>query len=144
MKTKVIDVADYILSKLGELSAMKLQKLVYYCQAWHMVWEDKPLFNEEIEAWANGPVIPKLYALHRGIFSLTPAFFNGDINKISVESKRVIDQVLKFYSPKTPQWLSDLTHMEDPWKLARVGVPDGEPSDKVITKASIAEYYGSL
>jgi len=47
------DVAAYILDKCGSMSAMKLQKLVYYSQAWHLVWDDAPLFEERVEAWAT-------------------------------------------------------------------------------------------
>jgi uncharacterized phage-associated protein len=54
----VDDVAAYILEQRGPMSAMKLQKLVYYSQAWSLVWEDRPLFREEIQAWASGPVVP--------------------------------------------------------------------------------------
>ena len=53
------DVAAYILQKKGEMTAMKLQKLVYYSQAWSVVWDERPLFHEKIEAWANGPVVPR-------------------------------------------------------------------------------------
>jgi uncharacterized phage-associated protein len=144
MTIKAIDVADYILEKHGTMSAMKLQKLVYYAQAWHLVWEDKALFNEQIEAWANGPVVPHLYNLHHGHFSLSPKFFNGNISCIPAQSKDVINKVLKFYGDKDAQWLSDLTHMEDPWKLARAGLSDGERGESVITTESMAEYYSSL
>ena len=62
----VFDVAQYILGKLAADNALpvttwKLQKLVYYSQAWSVVWDDAPLFNDRIEAWANGPVCPVLY-----------------------------------------------------------------------------------
>ena len=40
----VFDVAKYILHKLGTVTTWKLQKLVYYCQAWSLVWDDEPLF----------------------------------------------------------------------------------------------------
>lgn len=144
MDIKVIDAADYILSKCGTLSAMKLQKLLYYSQAWHLVWMDKELFSEEIQAWANGPVIPELYKLHRGNFRIEPGFFSGDISRISSQSKEVIDRVLAFYSNKDAQWLSDLTHMEKPWRAARDGLADGELGSNVISTEVIAEYYGSL
>lgn len=49
-KINAIDVADYILSNGGSTSAMKLQKRVYYSQAWHLAWEEEPLFSEEIQA----------------------------------------------------------------------------------------------
>ncbi len=58
MTVSVESVAAYILSQHGKLSAMKLQKLVYYCQAWSLVWDEAPLFQEQIQAWANGPVVP--------------------------------------------------------------------------------------
>lgn len=57
----VRDVADYILAQRGPMSAMKLQKLVYYSQAWHLTWAEEPIFDARIEAWANGPVVPLLY-----------------------------------------------------------------------------------
>ena len=56
----VFDVAAYILDKLGPISTIKLQKLVYYCQAWSLVWDEEPLFSERIEAWVNGPVVREL------------------------------------------------------------------------------------
>ncbi len=65
----VHDVARYILewfdSKGEQISTWKLQKLVYYCQAWSLVWDDNILFPEEIQAWTDGPVCPALYAMHR-------------------------------------------------------------------------------
>lgn len=141
--TTVFDVAAYILEKQGEMSCMKLQKLVYYSQAWSLVWLDRPLFNEEIQAWANGPVVPKLYNAHRGQF-LISGMAQGDAGTLGANQKDAIDKVLAFYGDKSPQWLSDLTHMEDPWKQARAGTPDGMRSNKPITLASMAEYYGSL
>ncbi|HCU23588.1 MAG TPA: hypothetical protein DF383_01115, partial [Deltaproteobacteria bacterium] len=69
--TSVHDVATYILKKTGPITAMKLQKLVYYSQAWSLVWDEKPLFKEKIEAWTNGPVVPALYRLHRGKFEIS-------------------------------------------------------------------------
>jgi len=71
MTASVFDVALAILQKHGPMTAMKLQKLVYYCQAWHLVWEGRPMFRERIEAWASGPVVPELYEAHRGKFMVS-------------------------------------------------------------------------
>ena len=57
------------------MTAMKLQKLVYYCQAWHLAWEGRALFPEAIQAWASGPVCPELYVLHQGYFTVQAGFF---------------------------------------------------------------------
>lgn len=141
---KAIDIACHILNELGPMTTMKLQKLVYYCQAWSLVWDDKPLFNDPIEAWANGPVVPNLYEAHRGKFKLGSGDLGNTCKKLNSTQIATIEAVLKFYGKKTSQWLSDLTHQEGPWRNARKGVPPGERSNKVITLAAMAEYYGSL
>ena len=109
------DVAAYILKKQGSMTAMKLQKLVYYCQAWSLVWDEKPLFKERIEAWSNGPVVRTLYEVHRGEFNLSSKWPRGNASVLSQKQKETIDGVLKFYGNKTSQWLSDLSHREAQW-----------------------------
>lgn len=139
----VFDVAAYILHKAGAMTAMKLQKLVYYSQAWSLVWDEAPIFPEKIEAWANGPVVPELFAAHKGQFTVSDEP-SGDRKNLTSEQQKTVNAVVKFYGEKTAPWLSDLTHREAPWKEARKGVPDGERSQRVITLAAMAEYYGNL
>ena len=69
--SNIFDVAKYILEQRGRMSTMKLQKLCYYAQAWSLVWDDEPLFDEDFEAWANDPVCPKLFYANQGTFSIT-------------------------------------------------------------------------
>jgi uncharacterized phage-associated protein len=137
------DVAAYIIKKRGAMTAMKLQKLVYYSQAWHLVWEDKLLFPDKIQAWANGPVAPSLYREHRGDFKVK-SWKRGDPGKLSPKQRESIDAVLKFYGPKSAHYLSELTHSERPWRGAREGLPPGARSAREITPAAMAEFYGSL
>jgi uncharacterized phage-associated protein len=125
------------------MTAMKLQKLVYYSQAWHIAWSDEKLFGERIEAWADGPVCPELYSLHKRQFHVSK-IDGGDVSKLSPDEKDTIDRVLGYYGEKSPQWLSDLTHMEDPWMEAREGVPDRARSQNEISPDSMARYYSSL
>jgi uncharacterized phage-associated protein len=139
----VFDVAAYILSKLGKTTTMKLQKLVYYSQAWSLVWDDRPLFSEEIQAWANGPVCPALYSAHRHQFEIIN-ISGGNLDNLDDIAKETIDSVLKYYGDKSSQWLRDLTHMEDPWMQARGNTPDGDICQNCIDLASMAEYYSSL
>ena len=144
MMASVRDVATYILQQAGEMTAMKLQKLVYYAQAWSLVWDERPLFPERIEAWANGPVCPDLYKMHQGHFTVTAEQIGGNPKKIDNDGQDTIAGVLKFYGDKSAQWLSDLTHEEDPWRDARRGLDDGERGTCEIKLAAMAEYYGSL
>lgn len=139
----VHDVAKYIVKKFGPISAMKLQKMVYYSQAWSLVWEEHPLFKSRIEAWVGGPVIPALYQEHKGQFMIAN-WPLGDERRLATDDRETIDAVCNFYGKRTAQDLSDLTHREDPWVDARRGAPDGVRSNAVITDAALAEYYGSL
>lgn len=141
----IFDVAKYILEKLGTTSAMKLQKLAYYSQVWHIVWEEEELFSEDFEAWANGPVIRSLYSQHRGLFKVdADTFTTGSSDNLTETEKENIDIVLQNYGEKTAQWLSNLTHKEDPWKIARDGYEPMQSCEVVITKASLLEYYSAL
>jgi uncharacterized phage-associated protein len=144
MPARVNDVAAFILREHGPMTAMKLEKLVYYSQAWALVWDERPLFPERIEAWANGPVCPTLYQLHRGRFTVNPGDIPGDPELLDNDDRETVRAVLDFYGKKPPQWLSDLTHSESPWRDARDGLADGERGGAVITLDAMAEYYGSL
>ncbi|MBL8228673.1 MAG: DUF4065 domain-containing protein [Bryobacterales bacterium] len=140
----VHDVAAYVLERKGPMTAMKLQKLVYYCHSWSLVWDESPLFPEKIEAWANGPVVPELYAVHKGRFQLEPPWPKGSSTNLNALQRETVDAVLGFYGDKSSQWLSDLTHKETPWLNARKDAGPGEPTRNEISDAEIAEYYGSL
>jgi len=140
----VNDVARYILEHQGEISTMKLQKLVYYAQAWSLVWDEKPLFPSRIEAWANGPVIRDLYECHRGHFNANSELFPGDSAHLSTAEKETIDAVLEAYGDLSGQQLSDLAHGERPWREARENVPPGAPSSNEVNLEVMQYFYSAL
>jgi uncharacterized phage-associated protein len=125
------------------MTTMKLQKLLYYAQAWALVWDESPLFAEEVEAWANGPVVREIYDHHRGQFQIA-GWQWGDPGKLNADERETVDAVLDFYGTKSSQWLSDLTHREDPWISARKGLAEGQRGLAPISHAAMAEYYSSL
>jgi uncharacterized phage-associated protein len=139
----VHDVAAYILKKTGPITAVKLQKLLYYSQAWSLVWDEKPLFSSRIEAWANGPVVPEVYQSYHGCFEVKEPV-KGDSELLDGSEVETIDAVLASYGDKSSHWLSELTHREKPWLEARKGVAPGEPSSEIISQPAMAEYYDGL
>ena len=142
----VFDVAQYVLLRLVEpCTTMKLHKLLYYCQAWYLVWEDKPLFKENIEAWANGPVIRELFNFHQGMYWATSDQLTlGNPSRLNDVQREDINNVLAFYGNKTSQWLIDQTHIEAPWQNARKGLLPNERGNRIIPLEAMSEYYSSL
>lgn len=141
----VFDVAKYILEQKGPMTTMKLQKLCYYAQAWSLVWDEEALFDEEIQAWANGPVCPKLYNAHSGLYKVDAKHFPyGDSTVFTEDQVDTLKAVLEYYGDRAASWLIQLSHNEDPWKLARGDTRTGDPCNTDITWSSMAEFYSSL
>lgn len=138
----VHDVAAYILEKEKHTGAMKLHKLLYYCQAWHLVYRDEPLFDEKIEAWRDGPVVREVYDLHKGKFALRE-WDVGDGEELGKSERTLVDAVLKVYGKMSGQQLSDRTHAEAPWTNARLGYAPNERSDEEISLHDMYQYYGA-
>ncbi|WP_374197847.1 Panacea domain-containing protein [Rhodococcus sp. BP-332] len=122
---------------------MKLQKLVYYSQAWHLAWTNRALFDDHIEAWANGPVTVSLYRHHRGQFEVAD-WPLGDSRKLTASESAVVKTVVEAYGPLSARVLSDQTHREDPWRLARGTSKAGERSDAQISPSLMRDYYRSI
>lgn len=141
----VFDVAKYILDNYGSMSAMKLQKLIFYSQAMSLVWDDVPLFEDDFEAWAKGPVCRSLFNAHKGKFMLQDSKFlehyKPDISRLAPEQKETIDVVVKALIDFPPYRLSDMVHQEKPWAEARGNCPPGARCENIISKQSMLDYY---
>lgn len=135
----VNDVAAYILKRHGPMSTMKLQKLAYYAQAWSLVWDEVPLFDAEIQAWINGPVIYELYRQHRGRFTVDS--WKGDPDKLTLAERETVDAVLKAYTRFSGQQLGEMAHREGPWREARGDAAPTDRSNAPISPESMQEYY---
>ena len=142
MARSVVDVATYILERTDTITTMKLQKLAFYSQAQHLAQYGVQLFPEDFQAWRGGPVVPELYALHRGKFLIRPGELEGgDSSTLTDHERSVIDNVCAAMGHATGAELSERTHRESPWLDARDGRKPSEPSDTVITQDAMRRYY---
>jgi uncharacterized phage-associated protein len=139
----IFDVAKYILDTIGEVSTMKLQKLCYYSQVINIKDHDEPIFDEDFEAWANGPVSRELFDLHKGKFVINSLSIKKDklTNTITSRDLMSIEKCLDHYGRMDAAALSELSHKEDPWKNARKDTFEGQKCSNKISKRSIREYY---
>jgi uncharacterized phage-associated protein len=144
--THVQDVAAYILRELGDVTSMKLQKLCYYSYGYHLAWEERELFPERFEAWANGPVCPVLYSLHRGRFQLKDGDLPGQPGVLDEGESESVDLVLSAYRELTAHQLSAMTHTEPPWLKARerAGAAELERSSEPLLDEDIFEFFDAL
>jgi uncharacterized phage-associated protein len=145
-ETAARPVADYFIifsHEVGDpISNLKVQKLLYYAQAWYLALKDKPLFPERIEAWVHGPAIPPVYGEFKG-WAWQPINEDPASPKLALQVKKHLDQVMRRYGPKTAYELELLTHSEKPWRDARKGLPPDAPSHAIITHSSMRDFYKS-
>lgn len=146
-------IADYFLSQIDTdkgdtISPLKLQKLVYYAQAWHFTVFKKPLFSEKIEAWRNGPVVPSLYKRFVSKYYKENAIRIGeeDLNvpEFPNDTKKLLEEVLSIYGERSGSYLEALTHKEEPWLIARGNKKPFESCSAEITLDSMSKYYSAL
>jgi len=142
----ITDVAAHILDRRGPMTVMKLQKLCYYAYGYHLAWEGRPLFPEHFEAWANGPVAPALYALHRGRFRLAAGDIPGDPGRLDEGERESIDIVLDGLGDLSAHDLSTMTHNEAPWvnARARAGVGPLDRSSERLDDEEIYTFFDAL
>jgi len=139
-------VADTILSlsrdRQLEISNLKLQKLLYYAQAWYLVFNGRPLFDDPIEAWVHGPVVARVFGDFKQ-YRWAPI----DAPVTPLDSPEVRDhlvEVLWVYGDYTATELERLTHSEKPWRDARGELAPDEPSRNVISHRAMREFYSDL
>lgn len=117
-------VADYFLAQVNEesgdlISNLKLQKLMYYGQGFHLALYNKPLFPEPIEAWMYGPVVPVLYhELKKYGAGALPLPKIGDFSIYTPEVRELLDEIYDVYGQYSAWKLAQMTHDEQPWKSA--------------------------
>jgi uncharacterized phage-associated protein len=131
----VFDVARHIIKTLGgEISPMKLQKLCYYCQAWHIVFNNgKSFFKERFLKWDCGPVCKELWEETRGKRFVNVDDIPGEDYPFDREQNETSEYVLSKYGKLDPFELSALTNCEDPWKNAE--------RNSEIDETTLLEYY---
>ena len=130
-------------SKRQAIDPLSLQKLLYYAQAWHLVFCKKPLFRDPIEAWVYGPVIPSIYHRLKNFryHKISEvALANGNISWNDSELS-TLNEVWRQYGQRSGGFLVELTHTEQPWLKARHGLLPSQPSHRIIGLMEMYNYY---
>lgn len=145
--SKIYNTALYIVNRLEEVTALSLQKLLYFIDGFSKEILSNRLFNEEPEAWSRGPVYREIY----NCFS----YYKGDnINykdllkdyefNLRDEEKEYLDEILKNFGCYSGNILKEMTHLTDPWITTREGLNEDEPSERIITQDIIDNYFNKI
>lgn len=148
------DVADYIILQAtaeesrSSLTNLKLQKLLYYVQAWSYGINQRPFFSngEQFQAWIHGPVNRTIYNRFEQtklLYSeLTMNDRRQDAKDLDDDGKEFVDFILENYMKFTGVQLESMTHKEDPWILARKGLDPTARCETIISPESLIKFYG--
>lgn len=145
------DATDYLIQQVREsgesLSNLKLQKLMYYVQAWSLAFDGKKLFDGDFQAWVHGPVSRDIYNRFSGIKSLYAEITVEDIRaeftpeNLTEAERKHIDNVLSVYAKLSGPQLEEMTHNEAPWIEARGSLRSWERCENAINTDSMEKFY---
>ena len=146
------NIAHYIISSLPQVDNLKLQKLLYYAQAVHLVRTEnkEALFENQIQAWQYGPVVPDVYRIYKshGVEPILVPEHTGDFRvfpekitkKAMLFAQESIDMMLGYYGEKSGIELIKKTHAESPWQ----DVFDPAKKNIEISRQSMYDFYKDM
>jgi len=142
--TTATQVAEYLIglahTRGVSINNAKLQRLLYYVQAWHLALRNRPLFGDRFQAWIYGPAIPHVYwAYDPHGWQEIPC--PESIPVLPDVETAFIHEVAEGYLPLDEWELEDLARSEAPWLNARGGIPIEDPSTAEISEDDMCAYY---
>lgn len=146
-----VDFSEYLVKYFNDkdisITNLKLNKILYYIEAWYLSACKKPLFQEDFQAWVHGPVVPEVYHKYK-IFGAGNLFMSQDVeinnNNTDTNILKVVDFVFDVYGRYDGPYLEGLTHSEFPWIQARQDVGPLEVSQISIDKNTMKDFYTNL
>lgn len=147
--TRALDAARYLIrlatpsedENADCLCHMRLQKLLYYVQGWHLAAVGVPLFPERIEAWRYGPVVKSLYPTFKEFRLAIPSTEGEVADTLTIKDRAFIASIWDIYKVYSATALRDMTHRETPWVVARGNLPPEAASETEITTSDMREFF---
>jgi uncharacterized phage-associated protein len=140
-----LDIARWFINRADraagdDMTHLKLQKLIYFAQAWHLANLNRPLFQEEMEAWTHGPVVPSVWHKYKEYQweSIPPT--DEDV-AIDDNVAGYLEKIYRKYGEYSGKALERLTHDHQPWKQTRGDLPLEAKCTAPIDKTLIRNFY---
>ena len=143
--SKINMVTQYLLNRCEDVTPLALQKALYYIQGFYFAFYQEFLFKEDCQAWARGPVYKDIYFRYRDYrvhpIEKTAGF---DVSVFASGEKAICDSVINNLCCYSGKVLEHFTHNEAPWLSTRSDLPVSEPSDRIIDKTLIGDYFSKV
>ena len=117
------------------ITHLKLQKMLYFAQATHLAIFDRPLFEDEIQAWSLGPVVPSVYRVFKDSENQPIDPNAGECNNPEVE--KFLNVIWQLFGKYSASELVDMTHRHKPW----LSVYKEDVQNIPISQEAIKAYY---
>jgi uncharacterized phage-associated protein len=143
-----LDIAKWFINATDRESGdaithLKVQKLLYYAQGWALAYFGKPLFSEDMQAWAHGPVLLSVWEQYRDFgFQAIPE--QKVTRKVSGDAADLLDSVNERYGIYSAKRLEKMTHTERPWLMARGALPPEARCTEIVLKSDIKAFFDTL
>jgi len=139
--------ADFLIVESRErgdlLTPLKLQKLMFYADAWSLALYDEELTPEKFQAWVHGPVATSQYYRFRE-YRWRPILEEIERPELGARKSKHLCEIVDVFGIETGPALEMMTHQERPWIVARQGIPDDQPCSNFIDKTITKTFYASL
>lgn len=145
---KALDIAKWFVNATDresgdDITHLKLQKLLYYAQGWSLAIFDRPLFAEDLEAWAHGPVVVSVWDQFKSFgFQSLPE--QKTTRRLDDEAQKLLKAVNSRYGIFTAKHLEKMTHSESPWLNARGDLPIDARCNNKISKKDMKEHFKNI
>jgi uncharacterized phage-associated protein len=129
------DLARELRRRLPDAGDVKLHKLLYYCQGWHLARHGEPMFVESVEAWSNGPVIAEVWRIEKHNEERPPS------SQVPADALETVEFVIDRYGRFDGRDLIQITHSERPWLTVSSRADPGTWDDQTIERDLLQEYF---
>lgn len=148
---QINDVTDYLIVRLNEagvgLNVLKLHKLLYYVQGWHLAAKGTPLFPGRFQAWVHGPVSRQVYDRFSSTHTMYSLLGERDVRPgfdqaaLAAAERAHIDEVVDAYAQYSGTQLEEMTHSEAPWRVARGTRGPAERCETELDEAVMRDFF---
>ena len=145
-KITIFDVANFFLKIVDRdsgstITPLKLQKILYYAQGYYLARFDKPLFDDDFQAWAHGPANPAIYDKYKDYRFESIDEPEEELYDFDEDTSLFLAHIWDAFGIYDGKYLEELTHSEFPWIKARKGYEPGQKCEVVIKKEDMKEFF---